>query len=141
MAYGMKCGGCRGSYLKTAKRIFRNEPYRSSGEAQIGRMLRRYDIPAIYEHPTPVIDHGKNRIWHPDFTLPVAELIIEYAGMPDVHDYRLGMDHKQLVYGSNALRALFVQPDDIGGPSWNERLLERICQASLYPPVPYRGSF
>ena len=138
MAYRMKRGGS-GSYLNVARSPVRHEPYRSSGEAQIGRMLKRYDIPALYEFPTRVSDRGMNRIWHPDFTLPVAELIIEYAGMPDLHDYRLGMDHKQYVYGSNGLRALFIQPDDIGGSAWPERLLERLCRASLYPPVPYRG--
>lgn len=84
MAYQNKRGRCKGSYFSHARQRVASEPYRSFGENQIGRLLNRYDIPALYEYPTRVFDRGKERTWHPDFTLPMAGLIIEYAGMPDV---------------------------------------------------------
>ena len=40
-------------------------PYRSRGEAQVGRRLDRYGIPFFYEYPTLVYDRGRYRQWHP----------------------------------------------------------------------------
>ena len=40
-------------------------PYRSRGEAQVGRLLDRYGIPFFYEHPLLVLDRGHYRVWHP----------------------------------------------------------------------------
>lgn len=40
-------------------------PYRSRGEAQVGRLLDRYNIPFFYEHPTLIYDRGRYRVWHP----------------------------------------------------------------------------
>jgi len=40
-------------------------PYKSKGEAQVGRILNRYGIPFIYEQPTLIYDRGRHRIWHP----------------------------------------------------------------------------
>jgi len=63
-------------------------PYKSRGEAQVGRLLDRYGIPFFYEQPTLVLDRGRHRLWRPDFTLPDYNgLVVEYAGMPDVPDY------------------------------------------------------
>ena len=45
-------------------------PYRSRGEAQIGRLLDRFGIPFFYEQPTLICDRGRHRVWRPDFTLP-----------------------------------------------------------------------
>jgi hypothetical protein len=45
-------------------------PYRSRGEAQVGRLLDREQIPFLYEQPTLIYDRGRHRIWRPDFTLP-----------------------------------------------------------------------
>ena len=40
-------------------------PYRSQGEAQVGRLLDRYGIPFFYEHPLLILDRGRHRVWHP----------------------------------------------------------------------------
>lgn len=102
-------------------------PYRSRGEAQVGRLLDRYGIPFLYEHPTGVYDRGRHRIWHPDFTLPTMnQLIVEYAGMPDRPDYMRGIRHKARVFADNGRRALFVYLQDLRGPSWPGRLIRRI---------------
>ena len=34
-------------------------PYKSRGEAQVGRLLDRYGIPFVYEQPTIVYDRGR----------------------------------------------------------------------------------
>ncbi len=102
-------------------------PYRSRGEAQVGRLLDRYGIPFFYEQPTLIYDRGRHRIWHPDFTLPTYDgLIIEYAGMLDVPDYARGIRHKQRAYAANYIPALFIYPADLQGSVWPERLLRRI---------------
>ena len=120
----------RGAVL-LADRLGEWEPaYRSRGEAQVGRLLQRYDILFLYEEPTLVYDRGRTRIWRPDFTLPAyGGLIVEYAGMPEKSSYMAGVRHKQRAYAANRLPAMFVYPDDIRGPRWPERLVERIRAA------------
>ena len=104
-------------------------PYKSRGEAQIGRLLDRYGIPFFYEQPLIVYDRGRYRIWHPDFTLPTLNgLIMEYAGMPDRPDYMVGINHKQKVYLDNAIRAMFVYPWDLTGPNWSEKLHKKLIE-------------
>jgi len=84
-------------------------PYRSRGEAQVGRLLDRYGIPFLYEQPTWVVSRGRRRIWHPDFTLPTYDgLIVEYAGMPEIPEYMAGIRHKKRVYRANGLPAVFL---------------------------------
>ena len=115
-------------------------PYKSRGEAQVGRLLDRYGIPFFYEQPLIVYDRGKNRTWHPDFTLPTyAGLILEYAGMPEVDDYMTGIRHKQRAYKANEIPAMFVYPSDLTGPDWPERLLERI--EKMYPVVMHESPY
>ncbi len=136
-------------------------PYRSRGEAQVGRVLDRYGIPFLYEWPTYVYDRGRYRIWRPDFTLPTyAGLIVEYAGMPDVPAYAQGIAHKRHAYAANRLRAVFVYPSDLRARDWPARLVNAaqragspprmassypaMTRASCYPhrqdgpPAPYR---
>ena len=111
-------------------------PYRSRGEAQVGRLLDRYGIPFFYEQALLVYDRGQHRIWHPDFTLPTYNgLIIEYAGMPDIPEYMAGIRHKKHVYAANQIPAMFIYPDDLKVPQWPETILERItCESQRYNP-------
>jgi hypothetical protein len=102
-------------------------PYKSRGEAQVGRLLDRYGIPFFYEQPRLVMDRGRHRIWRPDFTLPSYDsLIVEYAGMPDLPDYMAGIRHKQQVYRTNEIPALFLYPADLRGPSWPAEVIAKI---------------
>jgi len=104
-------------------------PYRSRGEAQIGRLLNRYGISFFYEQPTLIYDRGRHSVWHPDFTLPShGSMIVEYASMPDVPDYAAGIRHKQHVYAANGIPALFIYPRDLTGPAWPEEVYRRIEQ-------------
>ena len=112
-------------------------PYRSRGEAQVGRLLDRYGIPFFYEQPTLVYDRGRHRIWHPDFTLPTYDsLIVEYAGMMDIPSYATGIHHKVATYASNGMPALIVYPTDLRQRDWRERTIERISQATSLPYGP-----
>ena len=109
-------------------------PYKSRGEAQIGRFLDRYGIPFFYEQPLIVFDRKRHRIWHPDFTLPTYDgMLVEYAGMPEIDDYRRGIRHKQRAYRRNGIRALFVYPDDLRQADWLAQLYQKITR-SPYPP-------
>lgn len=110
-------------------RLDPNEPpYRSRGEAQVGRLLDRYGIPFFYEQAMLVCDHGSHRIWHPDFTLPTyGGLIVEYAGMPDVPEYMVGVRHKDRVYRASGIPVVFIYPDDLKGSQWPEQILDRIA--------------
>lgn len=123
------------------QRLRRREPtYRSRGEAQVGRLLDWYGIPFVHEGPTPIYDRGRQRSWHPDFSLPAHNgLILEYAGMMDIPEYAAGIRHKRRAYARNGLRVLFVYPRDLRGPSWPDRLVERICRASTYDSTHHSG--
>ena len=115
-------------------------PYRSRGEAQVGRLLDRYNLPFFYAQPTLIYDRGRHRLWRPDFTLPTYNgLVVEYAGMMDVPDYAAGIRHKQRVYRANEIPAVFVYPEDLAKRGWPERLMEsiyRTAERSLGPYMP-----
>jgi hypothetical protein len=125
-------------------------PYRSRGEAQVGRLLDRYGIPFSYEQPAIVYAAGRHRVWHPDFTLPTyADLLVEYAGMPDRPEYLAGLRYKQRVYAANDIPVLFVYPNDLTGSRWprclaariraaGERNLERRGYSAFVPARNYR---
>jgi hypothetical protein len=115
-------------------------PYRSRGEAQVGRALDACGIPFFYEQPTLIYDRGRHRLWHPDFSLPTYNgLIVEYAGMMDVPDYARGIQHKRHVYAANEIPAVFVFPEDLLATGWPEDLTRRIEQAA-YQSMPGYGS-
>ena len=118
----------------------REPPYRSRGEAQVGRLLDRYGIPFVHEQPTPIYDRRRQRVWHPDFALPAyGGLLVEYAGMMDIPEYAKGIRHKRRAYARNGRRVLFVYPRDLRGPAWPERLMERINRARAGPIYPNHG--
>lgn len=109
-------------------------PYKSRGEAQVGRFLDRYGIPFAYEQPLIVWDRGRHRVWLPDFTLPTYDgLILEYAGMPKIAEYMAGIRHKQKVYKAHEIPAVFVYPQDLEGHDWPCRLYDRLEQAAHCP--------
>ena len=110
-------------------------PYRSRGEAQVGRLLDRYGIPFFYEMPTVIYDRGRFRVWHPDFTLPTyGNLIVEYAGMPDRPAYMDGVRHKQQAYRNNEVPALFLYPKDLQGRSWPRQVAQKIDRVGRSTP-------
>jgi hypothetical protein len=112
-------------------RLGPNEPpYKSRGEAQVGRLLDRYGIPFFYESPLKVQVDGRERAWHPDFTLfSYRGLVLEYAGMPDRPEYMVGIRKKERVYAQNGVPAVFIYPDDLRGPRWPAQVVERIRTA------------
>ena len=103
----------------------RREGYRSQGEAQIARLLDRYRIDYLYEHPLAVVDGGKVRVWYPDFQLRGYGMVIEYCGRPDDPRYREGMMRKEQVYHDNGVSALMLRPETFRG-NWPERVLGQI---------------
>ena len=66
-----------------------NRGYKSNGEIQIARFLEKNKIAHQYEHPLAVVDHGKTKIWYPDFSLPHYGMIIEYFGVLPKNCYYL----------------------------------------------------
>jgi hypothetical protein len=113
-------------------------PYRSRGEARVARTLDQYNIPFFYEKPTLIYDRGRHRVWHPDFSLPSYNgLIVEYAGMMDVPDYARGIQHKRRAYAANGISVVFVYPEDLAKPDWQEGLVESIYEAAKQPLSPY----
>lgn len=114
-------------------------PYRSRGEAQVGRLLDRYGLPFVYEQATLIYDRGRYRIWHPDFSLSTyGGLVVEYAGMMDIPDYAAGIRHKAQAYAHNDIPALFVYPTDLAGRYWPQRLVRRIYRAGVRAQQRYR---
>lgn len=101
------------------------EPFRSWGEAQIGRMFTYHGIDYLYEHPLAVVDRGMTRIWYPDFQLPGYGLLLEYVGRPAEPECAARMAHKQVVYRTNGLAALMITPAWFRG-DWPGRILGEI---------------
>lgn len=122
---------------------FGEPPYRSRGEAQLGRLFENVGIPFQYEQPRYVYDRGRRQTWHPDFTLPsYRDLIVEYAGMSDRPDYMAALAYKQAAYRANDLPAVFLYPSDLAGCDWRRRVVGRLDDAyqdvrqtyHAYPP-------
>lgn len=112
--------------LSTSSRFPGPAPaYRSWGEAQIGRMLTRYHVPFLYEHPVAVVDRGMTRVWYPDYQLCGYGMLIEYCGRAEDPAYAAAMARKETVYRANGLTALMLTPEDLHG-DWPNRILGRI---------------
>jgi hypothetical protein len=115
-----------------APRIIR-VAYRSRGEEQIARLLDRHGIAYQYEHPVAVIDHGKTKIWYPDFYLPEYGMIIEYFGMNGDFGYRKRAEHKVEVYRETGIEGVFLTEESFKG-DWPARitgLIEGILQERM----------
>jgi len=113
-------------------------PYKSSGEAQVDRLLDAYGIPFFYEQSRIIHDRGRYEMWQPDFTLPAYNgLIIEYADMMDVPKYALGIRHKQRAYAANEIPTVFVYQSHLNARDWSERLIESICRTAELSSDPY----
>lgn len=80
--------------------------YRSRAEVQIAGLLDREGIAYRYEHPLAVVDHGRVRIWYPDFYLPQFGLILEYFGVHGDADYDRRTEHKMTVYRSTGVEGV-----------------------------------
>ena len=107
-------------------------PYRSRGEAQVGRLLDRYGIPFFYEKPLVTVHENGRKTWYPDFTLPTyGNLVVEYAGMPDRPEYMARLQRKEAAYAASRVPSLFLYPTDLTGRDWPARVISRIEQA--YP--------
>jgi hypothetical protein len=107
-----------------ASRIIR-VAYRSRGEEQIARLLNRHGIAYKHEHPTAVVDHGKTKIWYPDFYLPEYGVIIEYFGMNDDPGYRKRAEHKMQVYRETGIEGVFLTEESLRG-DWPARITRQI---------------
>jgi hypothetical protein len=130
-----------------------HEPwYRSRGEAQIGRLLDRYEIPFAYEQPLRLYDGVRWRQYVPDFSLPIDRstsrlpLILEYLGMPDRSDYVDRWERKLEVYRMNDVPLKVIRPYDLSGSDWPVRLAQSIRSAYVaaarpdWTPLPSRVS-
>lgn len=97
----------------------------SRAERQIARMLNRYGIRYMYEHPVAVVDRGKVRIWYPDFWLPDYGTLIEYVGGLKDRNYTEGVEHKKSVYEAAGFPAIFLDGHAFDG-CWPKKVMNRI---------------
>ena len=99
--------------------------FKSWGEEQIGRLLQRNGIRYQYEYPLAVIDHGKQRLYYPDFRLPDQGLIIEYFGVNGKQAYDEQTRHKIEVYHQAGIEGLYLTQDSLRG-EWPDAILGQI---------------
>ena len=99
--------------------------YKSQGEEQIARLLDKNNIEYQYEYPLAIVDHGKTRIWYPDFRLPEHGIIIEYFGMNGDPNYDKQTRHKIQTYKKEGIEGLFLTSDSFRG-DWPEKIMGRI---------------
>ena len=121
------------------ERLGEFEPaYKSADEARIGRLMDRHGIDFFYEMPLLIYDQGRHQIWRPGFTLPAyGGILVEYAISPTGEDSHADIKHKRDTYNRNGVPALFVSPEDLTRPNWDERLLkqiEHLGEAYSVPP-------
>ena len=84
--------------------------FKSAGEQRIADFLDRHGIKYIYEPPTAVTQHGKTRLWYPDFLLPEYGLYIEYYGRTGDPDYDRGILEKTAAYKASGLEVIPIYP-------------------------------
>jgi hypothetical protein len=101
------------------------ERFKSEGETQVARLLDRFGISYLYEHPLAVVDRGKVRIWYPDFQLVGYGILIEYCGRTGDPAYTAGVRRKQAVYQANGLTGIMLTPEALRG-DWPGKILGRI---------------
>jgi len=112
-------------------------PYKSHGEAHIGRLLDQYGIPFFYEQPVVVENNGDYEIWRPGFTLPEYQgMILDYAEASESPAERRMIHHRQDTYARNGIPALVVLSEDVGRPLWERDLIQRITIAEQAYRVP-----
>ena len=99
--------------------------YKSWGEEQIARFLDRNEIEYQYEYPLAIVDHGKIRMWYPDFRLPEQGIIIEYFGVNGNSNYDEQARHKIQVYKKEGIDGLFLTRDSLKG-DWPTRIMSQI---------------
>ena len=100
-------------------------PYKSRGEAQIGRLLDRYGIPFFYEQPIIIMapQTKENQIWKPTFTLPhQGWTVIDYIDNPK----EFVLEERLNVYNYNQLPAIVLRPTDLDKPNWQVKLYHNI---------------
>lgn len=100
---------------------------KSKGEREIASFFDSVGIAYDYEYPLAVVDHGKTKIWYPDFRLRQYGVIVEYFGMNGNSHYNDMMTHKLRVYREAGFDGIFLLDSTMRGP-WQERLVDRIEQ-------------
>lgn len=98
---------------------------KSKAEIQIARLLERNGIAYKYEYPMAVIDHGKTRIWYPDFYLSDYGAIIEYFGMNGDSGYEKRKRHKIEVYKKTGIEGVFLTEASLKG-DWPTKIMGQI---------------
>lgn len=86
---------------------------KSEGERQIAALLDQCGIRYMYEAPVIVNQHGKSRIWYPDFHLPEFGLYIEYYGLIGNPDYDRGVIEKNTAYTASGISVISVYPNHL----------------------------
>ncbi len=105
--------------------------FKSAGEQRIADFLDRHGIKYIYEPPTAVTQHGKTRLWYPDFLLPEYGLYIEYYGRTGDPDYDRGILEKTAAYEATGFEVIPIYPYHLA-KSWPEYLAREIREITQY---------
>lgn len=71
-------------------------------------------------------DHGKLRIWYPDFAIDGTNVVIEYFGLAGDPDYDRGMMRKLEVYKQNGIKVIPMFVDYFKNTNWRKYLTENI---------------
>lgn len=112
---------------------------RSKGEAALGTVLSRMGLAYRYEPRLTLYDHfqDKHRWVRPDYVLDGSGVVIEYAGMLDIPEYRARHEYKSWLYDLNGIRHITVTPSDLSSTALRRSLLERILDAQAGLKRPY----
>jgi len=104
--------------------------YKSAGERRIAKFLEANSIAFTYEKPLAVVDCGKTKIFHPDFSLHDFNTIIEYFGINGSPDYNTRTNRKIDIYQKNHIPFIPVYPQDFAG-NWQEYILNTLRDQSI----------
>lgn len=70
----------------------------------------------------------------PDFYIPAANAVIEYAGRMDLPDYRRRHYKKTALYAASGINCYEVFPEDQRRPYWAPRLIDAIQMSMVTGP-------
>jgi hypothetical protein len=101
----------------------RGEVVRSNSERTIAAYFHRNDIRYVHERDA-MNRRNSRRISRPDFYLPDYGIYVEYWGMLDVEDSRVGsryersMKWKMAKYHQNNIKFISIYPNNLGYLDW-----------------------
>jgi hypothetical protein len=99
---------------------------RDDNRKRMAELLKSQGIGFDYKRPTLIKHKSQSQIIHPDFTLHISSLIIDYFPHPEKEGEHERINHRLELYDENHLNSLAVFPPFFCCFGWQDHLLAGI---------------